>query len=100
MIEKPSFPPELSTIANQVSLCPNHSMTRNDNRDRIASVGSTNCSGSLMIPHIPGDLLVGSGFTIGDPNKMGPYTFLKGGSPRSQLQIKDSPFPLKILIEL
>jgi len=100
MIEKPSLPPKPSTIANKVPLCPNHSMTRNDNRDRIASVGGSNCPGGLTIPHIPGDLLVGSGFTIGDSKEVGPYAFLKGGSPRIQLQIKDSPLSFEILVKL
>lgn len=64
-------------VTGERSVMADDAMTRNNNRKRIASVGSTDCSKATGHPDSPCELFVGDRRSVGDPQQLFPYPQLE-----------------------
>src|ERR1022692_3423226 len=72
-LQQQPLAPQPAAVAAQFAVLVDHAMTRNQNRDPVAPVGSAHgarCSGT---PNRPRQFLIGARLAIGDPQQARPY---------------------------
>ena len=92
---------EASGVPSQRARRSDHAVARDDDRERVASDGSTDGT-SRAWPHaeVGGDPAVSDGRAVGHSRQRGPYPFLQGGAGSRQLQVERRPLPGEVLGKL
>src|SRR6516165_2266048 len=97
-LEQCSFAIQPAAVSDKLPVGADHTVTRDDNRDRISPVRQTNSSRN--IPHFIRLGFVGNGFAKRDIPQFVPYANLKFRSMQKNRNIKVLQIPLKISVQL
>src|ERR1035441_1026438 len=76
-LQQQTLAPQPAAIAAQLPVLIDHAMTRNQNRDPIASVGGAHRARRSGTPNRPRQFLVGPRFAVGDPQQARPHLALE-----------------------
>ena len=99
-IYQPFFHSKSMGEPGKFSVCPDHSVTWYNERDRVLTVGHTNSSCCFFISYGFSDIFIGAEFTISDFRQFTPHSLLKICTPWIDYHIEFCSFPLKILSNL
>lgn len=100
MGKQPLFGRQASTKTCQFSACPNDSMTRDDDRNRVGAVGSTHSSTGFGLVYFFCNVSVGGGLAVFDLPQCLPDALLKISTLRGQWNSKGGSSTREILLQL